>query len=71
MQKKLHDLFRCKYKQKNRTKQMTVPISLEKVQIYLVFRSVCTTFELRSKVLSLEKVQINLAFYSLIRTFAA
>ena len=49
---------------------MTVPISLEKVQIYLVFRSVCTTFELRSKVLSLEKVQINLAFYSLIRTFA-
>jgi hypothetical protein len=35
------------------------------------FRSPCTTFELRSKVLTFEKSQINLDFCSLNRTFAA
>ena len=45
-------------------------LHLGKTQIYLVFLSVCTTFELRSKVLPLGNAQINLAFRSLIRTFA-
>ena len=39
--------------------------------IYFAFLSICTTFELRSKVLTLGKTQINLVFLSLIRTFAA
>ena len=45
-------------------------LHLRNIQINLVFRSFCTTSELRSKVLALEKVQKLLAFYSLIRTFA-
>ena len=38
--------------------------------IYFAFRSVCTTSDLRSKVLTFGKLQINLHFLSLIRTFA-
>ena len=39
--------------------------------IYFAFRSVCTNFELRSKVLPFGNAQINLAFRSLNRNFAA
>ena len=42
-----------------------------KTKIYLHFRSLIRTSELRSKVLSLGKLQIYLHFRSLIRTFAA
>ena len=39
-------------------------------KINLVFYSLFTTFELRSKILTFEKTQIYLDFYSLIRIFA-
>ena len=47
---------------------------LRKTQVNLVFRSVCTTFDLRSKVLLLDNKSKKLYFCfvlcSLIRTFA-
>ena len=41
-------------------------VFLRKAQINLAFRSVCTTFEILSKVLTLEKAKIILLFARLI-----
>ena len=40
-------------------------LHLRKIQINLVFRSICTISDLRSKILSLENTQINLVFRSI------